>query len=239
MSDQDVFNQEPAAPVTPEAAPAAAAAPVVPAPDANADKLNTILNADGTPKYTNVAQALDSIPHAQEHISTIERENAALKEQLDLATAAKDLLAKQMGETPAPSTGLTAEEVARITRQTMGETTQANKEAANVASVNEKFTQLYGEKAVAQMSEIAQQSGMTVQAVKELAKTSPSAVFRLAGISPANQAPVVPKTPGQGQGDTFIPPHTPEPPKSIMGGSNTKDLVANWRAAGEIASQDT
>ena len=236
MSDKDVFEQ----PAAPAAAPAAApVAPVVPAPvDAFADKLTVILNADGTPKYTDVAQALDSIPHAQQHISTIETENATLKEQLNAATAAKDLLAKHAAEQPAPATGLTSEEVAAISRRTMEETAQANSEAANVASVNAKFSELYGDKATEQMATIAQQSGMSVQAVKQLAKTSPSAVLRLAGITSPVSAPVVPKTPGAGSGDNFTPPKTPEPPKSIMGGSNTKDLVANWRAAGEAIKQE-
>lgn len=237
MSDQDVFEQTPA-PVTP-AAPAAPVAPVVPALDPNADKLQGIMNADGTPKYTDVAQALDSIPHAQQHISTIEAENATLTEALNAANAAKDLLVKQAGEKPAPATGLTPEEVARISRETMESTNLANTQAANVASVNAKFSELYGSKAVEQMSEIAKASGMSVAAVKELAKTSPSAVLRLAGINPTTLAPVVPKTPGQGGGDTFTPPQTPEPPKSIMGGSNTKELVANWRAAGEAIKQNT
>lgn len=240
MSDQDVFSQEPAA--APAAAPVAApvAAPAEPAPvDAFADKLTSIMNADGTPKYTDVAQALDSIPHAQLHISTIETENATLKEQLNAATAAKDLLAKQAGEKPAPATGLTSEQVAAISRQTMEETAQANTEAANVASVNAKFSELYGDKAIEQMATIAQQSGMSVQAVKQLAKSSPGAVLRLAGITSPISAPVPPKTPGVGQGDNFTPPLKPEPPKSIMGGSNTKDLVANWRQAGEIAKLNT
>ncbi len=231
MSDQDVVENT--APVTPDAL-----APVVPATDPHADKLTGILNADGTPKYTNVAQALDSIPHAQEHISTIETENASLKEQLNAATAAKDLLAKQVSDKPTP-TSLTAEEVARISRQTLQETAQANSEAANVASINAKFSELYGSKAQEQMSEVAQQSGMTIKAISDLAKTSPSAVLRLAGINPAASAPVVPKTPGMGSQDNFTPPPTLETPKSIMGGGDTKDVVANWRAAGEIAKQNT
>lgn len=237
MSDQDVFEAPAAAPAAaPEAAPVAA--PVVPAPvDAFADRLNVIVNADGTPKFADVAQALDSIPHAQSHIQTIESENAALKAELDAAKAAKDLLAKQVQEKPAPASGLTPEQVAEISRQTMVEAAQANSEAANIAAVNAKFSELYGSKATEQMSTIAQQSGMSVAAVKELAKASPSAVFRLAGISLPNQAPVPPKTPGQGSGDNFTPPRVPEPPKSIMGGSDTKDLVANWRAAGEAITQ--
>ncbi len=243
MSDQDVFNEPapvvptadatPAAPVTPDVAP------VVTAPvDAFADQLSVIKNADGTPKFTGVAEALGSIPHAQTHISTIEAENATLKENLATATAAKELLAKQLGEKPAPAVGMTPEQVAHITRQTMDDAALATSEAANVASVNAKFSELYGAKAIDQMNDIAKQAGMSVAAVKELAKTSPQAVFRLAGINVTAPAPVVPKTPGQGSGDTFTTPSAPAAPKSIMGGSNTADLVANWRAAGEIVKQN-
>jgi len=235
MSDQDVFSQEPVTPVTPEVTPVV---PAVPAPvDAFADQLSTITNADGTPKFSDVATALGSIPHANQHIQNIESDNASLKEQLATAVAAKELLAKQLGTQPAPAIGMTPEEVAEISRQTMDSVNQANSEAANVASVNAKFSELYGGKAVEEMSKIAQQSGMSVQAVKELAKTSPNAVFRLAGINVTPSTQVVPKTPGVGQGDTFTPPPTPTAPKSVMGGSNTADLVANWRAAGEAIAQ--
>ena len=204
--------------------------------DVFADKLSTITNEDGTPKYTDVASALDSIPHAQSHIQTLESEAAELKAQLEREKAAKELLAKQV-QKPEPSgqPGLTAEDVARIAQETQQKANQANAEQANVNAVNAKFSELYGGKAVEQMQTIAKESGMSVAAIKQLAKQSPQAVFRLAGIN-TQQKPLAPKTPGSGSGDQFNEPRQPDTPKSVMGGSSTKEIVNAWKQAGEIVA---
>lgn len=234
MSDQDLFNGEGDKPAPSDNENANQSQE--PSTDPFADQLSGIKNEDGTPKYTDVASALDSIPHAQSHIQNLETDNAALTEQLGAANAAKELLAKQVKDTPPTSTpGLTADEVAAITRQTLSETEQANLADNNVDIVRNKFSELYGEKAKEVMAKVATDSGMSLDAVKALAATTPTAVFKLAGID-SSTVPL-PKTPGQGQGDNFTPPRKPEPPKSIMGGSDTKSLVDNWKAAGEIVKQ--
>ena len=232
MTD-DVFNQEP--PVkTPEQI-AAEAAPQEPQ-NAFADKLDAIQNEDGTPKYAGVADALDSIPHAQSHIKTVEGENAELKEKLAKSEAAKELLEKAGNAKPATE-GLTAEEVAAVTRQTIADDSETSRKADNVASVNAKFSELYGEKASAQMGELAKASGMTVAAIKELAEKSPLAVYRLAGIN--SQSAPAPRTPADGQrGDNFQPPDpVVETPKPVMSGATSAQMVDNWRQAGEIIKQ--
>jgi hypothetical protein len=207
--------------------------------DVFADKLSSIKNEDGTPKYSDVVSALDSIPHAQAHITTIESENAELKEKLAKEQAARELLAKQVAhKTDSPAQqGLTEAEVAAIALKAQQQALEAQSAEANVRAVNATFSELYGDKAVVTMQEVAKDTGMSVAAIRELAKTSPQAVYRLAGINPQTPQSSVPKTPGEGQGDQFTPPRKAEPPKSVMGGSNTNDLVSNWHAAGEIVKQ--
>jgi len=209
--------------------------------DVFTDKLMSIKNEDGTPKYPDVASALDSIPHAQGHISTLEKEAAELRDKLAQEKAARELLAKQVGNTQSPAQqGLTEEQVAQIARQAQEDALKASAEQQNVKSVNETFSKLYGEKAVEVMQTVAADTGMPVSQIRELAKTSPQAVYKLAGIT-APDPTIPPKTPmAGGQGDNFTPPQKPEVPKSVMGGSNTADLIANWKAAGEIVkSQQT
>lgn len=237
MSDQDVFASEDATPVTPDdqsGTPAPVVEPVTPAPDAFADQLASIVNADGTPKYTDVASALESIPNAQKHISTIESENAELRASLAKAEAAKELLEKSAGNTN-QSQGLTADEVAKITQDTLAAQQDATQRAENVNAVSAKFSELYGDKAVDQMKQVAADAGMSVAAVKELAERSPQAVLKLAGISPEPASGTPPRSPGVGVGDNFQPPKPdPTPPKAVMGGASTQDMIQNWRAAGEI-----
>jgi LysM repeat protein len=199
--------------------------------DPFAEHLSAITKEDGTPKYTDVAHALESIPHAQAHISTLEADNAKLKEDLAEAKAAKELLAKQKSEQQPAPTGLTAEEVAKIAASTMTQAEEAKVKDANVNAVRSAFSTQYGEKAKDEMQRIAAENGMTVAGVKALAETSPNAVLKLAGIAPQSQTPAV-KTP-PGSVDNFTPQKPAPAPGSIMGGSNTADLVANWKAAGE------
>lgn len=227
MSDQDAFESaEQSAPTE---------TPQEPSPtDAFADQLAAIQNEDGTPKYADVAQALGSIPHAQEHIQTIEGENATLKSELAKAQAARELLEKQAGTTKPTTDALTPEQVAEISQRTFQQQEQANREAANVNAVNAKFSELYGEKSSSEMSRIAADAGMSVAEVKDLAKRSPSAVFKLAGIS---QSPPPPpsRTQGVGAGDNFHATNSaPEPGKSVMSGATSKQMIESWKAAGEV-----
>ena len=204
--------------------------------DVFADKLASITTEDGKPKYTDVASALDSIPHAQAHISTLEKEAAELREKLAREQAARELLAKQLGDnksSPAQQ-GLTEEQVAEIAMRTQQAAQESQKAQANVDSVNATFSELYGEKAVQQMQLIARESGMAISEIRALAAKSPQAVYRLAGINTPPQGSTPPKSPGQGSGDQFTKPKEPVVPKSVMSGSSTADMVANWHAAGEI-----
>lgn len=229
MSDQDVFETETQA--TPDTQEAPAQQEQTPQ-DAFADKLSAITNEDGSPKYSDVVQALDSIPHAQKHISTIEEENAALKAELAKAQAAKEILEKA-GSTNQQTESLTPEEVAKIAQQTLQKQAEASQKEANVKAVNAKFSELYGNKANEQMRTIATEAGITVDAVKELAEKSPNAVFRLAGINAQSKLPG--KTPGAGVGDNFQPSQRDIPqPKSVMNGASTGQMVDAWRQAGEI-----
>lgn len=245
MSDQDVFEE--AEKETPSGTPAALDAaepqeplegqPAQPANDYT-DQLSQILNADGTPKYSTVADALSSIPHAQTHIATIEGENASLKEQLAKAQAAKELLEKAAGDNANQPTSLTPEEVAEITQRTMTAQEEAKREAANVGAVNAKFSELYGEKAATEMKKLAKDSDMSIAEIRALAARSPAAVYRLAGITSPSATPPPSRTPGVGVGDNFQPaPKQPEPGKSVMNGATTKDMIASWKAAGEVIKQ--
>lgn len=235
MSDQDALDITPAQ--TPEqiaAAALVAAAPVVPA-DVFSDQLASIKNADGTPKYADVAQALDSIPHAQDHITTIEGENESLKAALAKAEAAKELLEKA-GNANQQTAGLTVEEVAQITQDTLAAQADSSRKADNVISVNSKFSELYGDKANEQMKALAKDSGITVAEIKTIAEKSPLAVFRMAGIN--SQSTPAPRTPGEGVGDNFQPPlKKTDPPKSVMSGATSQQMVDNWKAAREIIKQ--
>jgi len=203
--------------------------------DPFADQLGTIKREDGTQKFADVASALDSITHSDTHISTIEAENAKLKDDLARETAAKELLAKSANNQNPAQKALTAEDIGDIVDQRTAQRETANQQDANVSLVREQFSKKFGDKAGEEMSRVASSSGMTKTELKTLSASSPQAVLQLAGIKVVS-TPVhkTPYTPGVEQ-----PSPQPEPQevKSIMGGSNTKEMVSAWRGAGERSKQ--
>lgn len=205
-----------------------------PAQDPFADQLGTILREDGTPKFTDVAQALESIPHADKHIKTLESELKEARETLAREQAAKELLQKSAIKEPGQAT-LTAEQVAEIATRTMAEREAADKQTANVDLVRAQFSKQYGDKAGEEMSRVASSSGMTKAQLKALSASSPQAVLKLAGIKVENTP--VQKTPYTAGNDLPSPQPKPAQPKSVMAGANTKEMIEGWRAAGERIKQ--
>lgn len=207
-----------------------------PSPDPFADQLSGIKNEDGTQKYADVASALDALPHANTHISTIEAENAKLKEDLAREQAAKELLQNAANkQEPAQQNGLTAEDVKALVVDANAEQAAANQQEANVNSVRSAFSAQYGDKAGEEMNRVAAESGMTKEALKNLSKSSPQAVLQLAGIK-VEAAPVQ-RTPYRAGNDQPSPQPAPAKPKSVMSGANTKEMVDAWKGAGERIKQ--
>ena len=144
------------------AAPAAAPVePVVPAveptsvptlaqPDPYNDLLKGITSEDGRAKYATVSDALNAIPHKEQHISKIEQENATYRaevEQLksDLAKAdgvssvLEKLDARQVVGDPTP-TGITEQDVLRV----LNDKNSKDKQDANAATVANAMREKFG-----------------------------------------------------------------------------------------------
>ena len=206
-----------------------------PSNDPFVDQLRGIIREDGTQKFTDVASALDSIPHQDKHISTIEGENAGLKEDLAREKAAKEVLQKAANSKEPGQPALTETEIGDIFDQRTTAREEANQQEVNVNSVRNAFSSQFGDKASDEMDRVAADSGMTKTQLKELSAKSPQAVLQLAGIK-VEAAPVQ-KTPYSHGNDQPRPQPKPEEAKSVMGGADTKQMVAAWRGAGERMKQ--
>lgn len=183
-------------------------------------------------KYATIEAALASIAPAQNHISTLEQENAEFKAKLESNDKLDTILQKlnQPSEGAAPATTAPALNIGDIVNAVKNdlkqEATVATK-TSNRASVKSKLTEKYGEKAPEEFAKASQRLGMSPEDLTTLAETSPQAALQLIGVETA--APVARTTTDILDGK---PPVGSAPqPKTVMFGAKSSEILDAWRAA--------
>jgi len=187
-------------------------------------------------KYKSAEDALKSVPHAQEHIKTLEEEMAQLKEELIRRKTAEELLDELKSgsssvENTTQTTELNQDTIMNLVNQTLEQRERQSKAQQNASSVANKFTEQYGAKAEEVYTKIAQDAGLTVEQLNNLAATSPNVVLKLSGLD-AKTTPVGKPSSSintQALGSTKPTELSARVPK----GASTKDMLTAWRAAGE------
>ncbi len=202
------------------------------------DLLNGITNEDGSPKYGDVEAALKSIPNAQGHIKTLESELKTLREQAAKAENTEEIvqrLSRQQTENQTQSFQ-NPEELEDAIDSRLAAREKTKLEQTNLEQVGSKFAEVFGTKASDEMSRIATESGVTLKWLENMARTSPKALFKLAGIS-AENVPENKKTRGTINTESLATSlhERPKERKSIMYGADTKQVISAWNAAGETA----
>jgi hypothetical protein len=188
-------------------------------------------------KYATVDDALKSVPHAQNHIKTLTEELQAAKAELEKRKTAEQLLEEiksGIKPTEIPSTSpITPDIVAQLIKQTLSEQQQETVAAKNVEQVTTTFSAKYGDKAEEVYIELAKQTGLTVQQLNLLSKTSPAAVLKLAGLSDS-KPPVAGKLDSSVNTENFQRQQdTSTLSAKVRSGASTKDLVNSWKIAGQ------
>ena len=187
-------------------------------------------------KYKSAEDALRSVPHAQEHIKTLEEEMAQLKEELTRRKTAEELLdelksGNQQVETTTQNVGFDQDTIMNLVNQTIEQRDRQSKAQANASTVASKFTEQYGTQAQEVYNKIAQDAGLTVEQLNNLAATSPNVVLKLSGLD-AKPTPVGKSSSSintQALGSTKPTELSARVPR----GASTKDMLAAWRNAGE------
>jgi len=190
-------------------------------------------------KYATVEAALASVPHAQQHISSLEADNQRMKQELaelqaklDAATRLEDVVAslsttQQPQEPPVPA-GLDEEGVLKLLEQR-----EAQRLAqANQTAVTEALITKFGDatKATEALQAKAQEFGVDFEFMKSLAASSPKAVlsyFNVDTTQPTSVAPQYQPVPQQ-----YQTPQEPQYDFRPKGGS-TSDLVRAFRECGK------
>lgn len=187
-------------------------------------------------KYKSPEDALRSVPHAQEHISTLEAELAQVKEELSKRKTAQELLDEIKSEHQVEATPsqpeVNQDTIEQLVQKKLEQNEMSKRAKANADSVANKFTAKFGDQAETAYNQIAKDSGMTVQQLNSLAASSPNAVLKMAGLMGAD-APV--STTARGSVNTEAlnnAPKTETLSARVPKGASTKDLVTAWKNAG-------
>ena len=186
-------------------------------------------------KYGSIEDALKSVPHAQTHIQKLEQEMQAMREELTKRKTTEELLdelkATGLPEKTSPAS-FDADSLAKIVEGVLSQKEQQKVSQQNIASVVDVFNTQFGEKGPEMYKKVAEESGLPLAALNNLAAKSPAAVLKLAGLSVVSQAPG--KTSSSVNTEAFSS-HKPSSNaiKIKPVGSSTKELIAAWKAAGE------
>lgn len=145
-------------------------------------------------KYKSLEDALKSIPHAQTHISSLEREMAELREDLAKRLSAEEVLKKIQERDKAPekentTPTLDTDTLKNLVKDTYKEMTAEEKARANVLKVDGKMKEVYGDKAREIIATKAEELGVTVDFLASTAATSPQGFFKLVGLEDKKAAP--------------------------------------------------
>ena len=195
-------------------------------------------------KYANAEEALRSVPHAQQHIKTLEEEMAQLKEELAKRKTTQELLDEiKSGVRPVENTtqevGLNQDTIMELVNNTLKRNEQKKTAQQNASQVAAKFNEKYGSNAETVYNSLAKDLNLTPQKLNELAATSPNLVLRLADLEP-NVKTAVAKPQSSVNTEAFAQNKPPQEVSArVPRGAKTKDLVAAWRAAGEKVKQQS
>lgn len=191
-------------------------------------------------KYSTAEEALRSVPHAQEHIKTLEEEMAQMKEELSKRKTTQELLDElKSGVQPVANTtqetGLNQDTIMELVNNTLKQNEQKKTAQANASQVANKFTEKYGSNAETVYNSLAQDLSLTPQKLNELAASSPNLVLRLADLEPNVK---VVKSSGSVNTEALSANKPPQEMSArVPKGAKTSDLVNAWRAAGEKVKQ--
>jgi hypothetical protein len=195
-------------------------------------------------KYSNAEEALKSVPHAQNHIQTLESELAELKNELTKRKTTQELLDEiKSGVKPAEHTtqegGLNQDTIMELVNNTLKQNEQKKTAQTNASQVASKFSEKYGSNAESVYNSLAKDLNLSPQKLNELAATSPNLVLRLADLEP-NVKTNVSKSSGSVNTEALAQNKTPQELSArVPKGAKTQDLVNAWRAAGEKVKQQS
>ena len=232
MSEENLFAEAPATTETP-------ALPQTQQPSLPEEVMALV----GTgKKYATVDDALKSVPHAQSHIARLEQEMQELRERAAQAKAIDDvyeaLTSRQQSESVATTIAPVVDErfIDAVLERKLEEQKRAEEKRVNLSKVKDTLTAKFGEKAPEVFKKKAEELGINEGFLTDLAAKSPVAALELFGANAKEKvASAVPS--GSINPQAFVQNQQPAPPKAVMAGASTSDLLNAWRAVNPLNNQ--
>lgn len=212
-----------------------------PASDPLNDLLGSIKNEQGAPKYRDIPSALDGLKHSQDFIQTLKREKQELEDryraaqaELEKRSSVEDIvqrLASQNGDAGKTNTsGLSEQQIAELVASQLTQHQQVSIETQNLKSVNETLIQRFGEKAGETLKAKADELGLTVRELGELAKKTPKAVLAYFPEVQQQQQSQKQGLNTSGFQGTPVPQDIPAPSKSLLAGASSREQAEYMKA---------
>ena len=147
-------------------------------------------------KYSTVQDALNSLPHAQNHIQKLEEENGTLRQKADQSKTIDDVInsiKEQSQNLDDKTVTIDENEVARKAAELISAKQEKSIKEANMKSATDKLVEQYGDmdKAKKALNDKAQELGLSVEYMQEIAQRSPNAFLKYFDVKPntGNQNP--------------------------------------------------
>lgn len=150
-------------------------------------------------KYKSLEDAIRSVPHAQGHISNLEKELAELREDLGKRLSAEEAMQKILEArdsrnnegTPPPE--FTPEALKDLVRNTYNDMTAEQKAALNIEQADKAMREKWGEKAGDVLAQKSQELGVSLKFLQDAASTSPQAFYNLIGLDGVKKQQELPR----------------------------------------------
>lgn len=222
MSEQTIFDNQPDQP------------PVVDPPKPQFQLPDSVAELVGEgKKYASVEKALEALPHAQTHIQKLETELADLRKAQENSQSAEEVLraiqeAKEKLQTPGAA--LDQEALAKLVATTLDSQLtvreQQTRAQSNAKQVMEALRQKHGDKAKDVYVAKAEELGISVQRLNELASESPKAALAYFGAAPVASTRTHSTVNTASLPDNRQDGLPPKPTKSLMAGASSQEVQA-------------
>ena len=255
MSDQDIFKDQESSPTSSDQTQVESKNP-----DTGASKYEDLLLSirnpeTGEPKYKSIEDALVALKHSQEFIPKLQKEKQDLfqeyqtvREELSKSVGvmeALDRLAQPQAEKESPPAPQAIDERALedLVEQALNKRLTQKQQAENVGKVKTALKEQFGEKAGEVFYKKAEELGLDRRTMNELAAKSPSAVLAYFKSKENGGSEIKTSTSSVSSEALDNKPKPkfngalPPPPKSMMAGASTRDLVAELRRHREAVYQ--
>lgn len=200
-----------------------------------ADQLSGIRDDDGRQKYADVNTALSSIPHAQNHIKSLETQLTQMQEELNKRQGMEQVMeriqATQETNTEQPSVSLDEAQLEAVLERQLNQREQTKAAQTNELKFSNTLREKFGNKAREVLDAKASELGISTEFMQSLAQTSPKAALAYFDeVSTTGPQPTVPSNNAQALTTPPAPNELSNAKAKLFGTANPN--IDKWRKAG-------